>query len=208
MRNATCSVDGCDRPFYCKLMCRMHYGRVRDTGSAGPAHALLVRGLSDYDRFMTKVDRRGPDDCWPWTGGSDYQGYGLFKAAGRNHRAARWLLARKLGRELWPDEVTRHTCDNPPCCNPAHLIPGSPRDNLHDARDRGRLIKGDKHWTRTAPERLHGGGNPAAKLTADQVRQIRDLYAIGARQVDLAEDFGVTQAYISQLVRRKVWTHI
>lgn len=208
MRNATCSVDGCNRPFYCKLMCRVHYTRIRETGEVGPAGLIVDRNLSAYDRFMTKVDKRGPDECWPWLAGCDEQGYGTFKARGRTHRAARWILAHKLGRELTADEVTRHTCDNPPCVNPAHLIPGTPRDNLHDARDRGRLTQGDQHWTRRAPERLHGEGNPAAKLIAEQVREIRDLYAAGARQVDLATDYGVTQAYISQVVRRKAWAHI
>lgn len=203
-----CEVEGCERPFYCKRMCRLHYNRVRHTGQPGPVGPLLVRGMSNYDRFMAHVDQRGPDECWQWKRRRDDQGYGLFKADGQNYRAARWMLARKLGRDLADDEVTRHTCDNPPCCNPAHLIPGSPLQNLHDARDRGRLTQGDKHWTRRAPERLHGEGNPAAKLTADQVRQIRALYASGARQTHLAEDYGVTQAYISQIVHRKSWAHI
>lgn len=204
-----CSVAGCEHPAYCKRLCDLHYKRLMSTGDTGPLGLVNpLRDRSDVDRFWAKVDRRGPDDCWPWTEGADEDGYGLFKAGGRMHRACRWLLARKIGRPLAADEVTRHTCDNPPCVNPAHLIPGSPRDNLHDARDRGRLIQGDKHWTRRAPERLHGEGNPAAKLTADQVREIRDLYASGARQVDLAEDYGIAQPYVSQIVRRKSWTHI
>jgi hypothetical protein len=175
-------------------------------GSLGPEEELTL--IVDLDRFWTHVERRGASDCWPWTASRDKQGYGNFKANGRMHRANRWILAVVLGRDLEPTEVARHSCDNPPCCNPAHLTPGSPRDNSHDARDRGRLSRGDRHWTRVSPERLHGSNNPASRLTAEQITGIRDLYRAGARQVDLAADFDVTQAYISQIVRRKAWAHV
>lgn len=187
----------------------MHYVRVARTGDAGPAGPINPhRGLPAFDRFMAKVDVRGPDECWPWTGARDDQGYGLFKVARRMHQAPRWLLARTLGRELAEDEVTRHTCDNPPCCNGRHLLAGTPRDNSQDAQDRGRLTRGDRHWTRATPERLHGERNPAARLTAEQVATIRDLYASGARQIDLAADYGISQPLVSQIIRRKVWAHI
>lgn len=51
-----------------------------------------------------------------------------------------------------------------------------------------------------------GTENPNAKLTAEEVVAIRRSHAYGARQVDLAADYGVTQALISQIIRRKTWT--
>ena len=158
---------------------------------------------------MTKVDQSaGPDACWPWTKSHDRDGYAVTKIAGRQWRVARWVLTQSLGRNLTDGEVTRHTCDNRTCCNPAHLLVGTARDNSQDAIERERLITGEAHWARQAPERFHGSNNPAARLTEDQVRSIRARYAEGARQVDLAADFGVTQGFISQIIRRAAWAHI
>lgn len=156
-----------------------------------------------------RIDRSaGPDGCWLWTGSVDRDGYGHFKVAGRMHRAARWVLTQKIGRALTSDEVTRHTCDNPPCCNPAHLLPGTAADNTADMIKRGRAITGDRHWTRRTPERLFGVANPAARLTEGQIQMIRARYAAGERQVPLAARYGVSQSLISRIVRRTSWRHI
>lgn len=40
-----------------------------------------------------------------------------------------------------------HTCDNPPCCNPAHLYRGTALDNARDRDTRGRW---KNHWRKTA----------------------------------------------------------
>jgi len=55
---------------------------------------------------------------------------------------------------------------------------------------------------------LPGRRNPAAKLAEPDVLEIRKLYAKGARQVELAESFGVTQSTISLIVLRKKWRHV
>ena len=52
----------------------------------------------------------------------------------------------------------------------------------------------------------HGERNPKAKLTWDQVREIRKRYAAdGIRQKDLAHEYGVTQANIGFIVRGETW---
>ncbi|WP_460941414.1 hypothetical protein [Sediminivirga luteola] len=59
------------------------------------------------------------------------------------------------------------------------------------------------------PEGVQGENNSAAKLTAQQVSEIRRRYATGGvTQVALAEQFGVDQAHISSIVRRKAWAHV
>ena len=67
-------------------------------------------------------------------------------------------------------------CDNPPCVNPSHLFSGGAVDNNRDAVEKGRYID------RPAPNRPRGVEHPHVKLTEDQVRRIRDLYARGGRQ--------------------------
>ena len=105
------------------------------------------------------------------------------------HRVA---LAKELGRALLPGEVARHTCDNPRCVNPKHLVVGSHTDNMQDCKVRGRLADKERH--------------SQAKLTADDVAAIRGSYT-GKRgeQTELARLFGVSPQLVSLIVRRKLW---
>ena len=87
-------------------------------------------------RFWGKVDRRGENECWPWTAKAKTAGYGVLQRGRRgeglilSHRAA-WLLTYG---ELPDDQVVRHKneCHNRLCCNPAHLEIGSLADNIAD----------------------------------------------------------------------------
>lgn len=93
------------------------------------------------ERFNALVMRGPADHCWPWVGSRSNKGYG---------RVTGWRIGRRLetasvvawavanGRWPSPGEVVRHSCDNPPCCNPAHLLIGSHADNMRDARERRR----------------------------------------------------------------------
>ncbi len=109
---------------------------------------LPLLSEKDIARFWSKVNKQGPDDCWPWLGGLSEEGYGKFKAQGRT------LVAHRVAWELEngpPDDPTHtstcHSCDERyakgdktyrRCCNPAHSWPGSAGDNLADARKKGR----------------------------------------------------------------------
>jgi hypothetical protein len=98
------------------------------------------------ERFWSNVDAsNGHDSCWEWRAfcqprrGNNLS-YGTFKVGGKAGRA---MLAHRVAYELAigpipPKAVIRHTCDNPKCCNPAHLVAGSQRDNVGDAMARGR----------------------------------------------------------------------
>jgi len=120
---------------------------------------------------------------------------------------ARWALTQAVG-ELRPDEVTRHTCDNPICCNPAHLIRGTVQDNASDMVERGRQNKGNAHWARRDSTAVRGENNASAHLTEAQVAAIRRRYAAGgSTQVSLADEYGVSQTTISAITRGASWRH-
>lgn len=91
-----------------------------------------------------------------------------------------------------------HSCDNPPCVNPAHLRLGDAEDNANDreGRNRGRDSRGEK--------------SGKAKLTEDQVRQIVvELQRLPRRsQAAIAADFGIKQAQVSRIMLRKAWPHL
>lgn len=99
--------------------------------------------------FWSKVDQSaGPDKCWPWTGtmrgrpNRDGVRYGGFM--GMN--ASRFVAALKEGRPLnGLKEYACHSCDNPVCCNPAHISVGSPTPNQLESVERGR----HSHATKT-----------------------------------------------------------
>ena len=96
-------------------------------------------------RFWSKVDVRGPADCWPWQGSRSSLGYGMFRAGhGRTFVASRFLLEEISERLLTGDEFACHSCDNPPCCNPAHLWAGTPLQNRRDCIAKGRSFGATK----------------------------------------------------------------
>lgn len=92
-------------------------------------------------RFWAKVDRKGAEECWEWTAARhDNGGYGVMNINRRAVRANRIALEIKHGRRILPDLKARHTCDNPPCCNPNHLIEGTQAQNINDMHERGRRV--------------------------------------------------------------------
>jgi len=89
------------------------------------------------ERIWSKVAKAGADECWPWTHGKTLAGYGQTTVNGEKR------LAHRLAWELAVGPIPAglcilHRCDNPPCCNPAHLFLGTKKDNAADAIAKGR----------------------------------------------------------------------
>jgi len=93
-------------------------------------------------RFYAKVIIGDSKDCWIWKGAMSGNAYGTLKVKGRMLRANR--VAYELEHGPIPGGlVVRHTCDNPACVNPSHLILGTPKQNTADMLLRGRNAKND-----------------------------------------------------------------
>lgn len=147
------------------------------------------------DRFWSRVDIRGEDECWPWLGSFTHNGYGRFWFEGKTVRANRFSYQDQKG-PIGDDDVIRHSCDNPPCCNPKHLLRGTQKDNIDDRqnRDRGAKPKGAK--------------NAMAKMTDEKIMALRRLVASGEGQEAAGKQFGLTQTTVSDTVRGNLWPHL
>lgn len=186
-----CSVAECGGKVHGHGWCQKHYTRWRTTGD--PITVKRPLGLPPEQRFWEKVDRRGQDECWPWLGGRGPAGHGWFSVKSVDILAHRWLW-RHLHGPIPEGLVVRHSCDNPPCCNPAHLLIGTQLDNITDRETRGRTAKGSSHYR--------------AKLTESDVREIREGLRGGVSRTALAQHFGVSRATIRQVGTGQSWKHV
>lgn len=144
-------------------------------------------------RFWSKVDIRSYDECWEWTAARKPSGYGQFVISkGYHQNASRVAVA--MMTPLPAGVVVCHSCDNPPCVNPAHLFTGTQSDNGLDciAKGRGNRAAGERH--------------PSARLTAEEVAYIRaqDVSRYG-RRAELAREFGVNHTTICSVIDGTNW---
>lgn len=152
-------------------------------------------------RFWAKVDKNGPlmegmsTNCWIWTASKNPQGYGYFGVGGSKVRAShrvRWIMRHG---KIPDGMLVCHECDNPNCVRLSHLFLGTNKDNSDDKIRKGR----DSH--------LRGEGHRQAKLTDDQVAEMRQKYESGEfSQTALAKSYGITQNHASNIIhyRRRV----
>jgi hypothetical protein len=187
-----CCIKGCDSKVLAVGLCNKHWRRNKRFGSP-----VLVNRTSGFfigktaeERYFAQVIKA--DGCWGWQSSKDKDGYPIFNGTvlGVTYKRAHRFSWAFHHQQAVPDGMlVCHSCDNPTCSNPQHLRLGTPTDN-----QREKWIKGRDNYTR-----------PASKVTEDQVRQIRQ--ATG-RQADIAAAFGITQTTVSDIKRRRSWSHI
>jgi len=171
------------------------------------------------NRFLSKVEKPANGiGCWIWKGAISHNGYGFFKC--RNKQLKSHRFAYEAFHGPIPDGLlVCHECDNRACVNPAHLFVGTQKENIADMDRKGRAPNraANAHYLPKAiaklaahPElRARGERQAQAKLTENQVREIRALYAAGTHSYSaLKKQFGMGQSAIASIVRRQTWKHI
>lgn len=151
------------------------------------------------ERFWPKV--RKTDGCWEWTAGVTHFGHGRIRLTIEPKRHAN-AMAHRVSYELHhgpipAGKLVLHKCDNPKCVRPDHLELGDHTKNARDRSARGRNAdrRGDRH--------------PNAKATPSIVCKIRSAYrAECISQRSLAERYGMTQSWVSRIIKREAWRHL
>ena len=144
-----------------------------------------------HERFEALLGAQThPDGCIEWQGVRNPGGYGQFNRGDRTVLAHRYALEAVEGPS---DLAVLHSCDNPPCCNVAHLRYGSVADNNADMKAKRR--------------HQHGEAHHAARLTEDVVAAMRR--AVAGRSIrEVAEAFGVKYQTACDAIRGTTWGHV
>jgi len=143
--------------------------------------------------FWARVRPNLLTGCWEWARPSRTDGYGTMRSPwfGKEHLAHRIAYILENGPiplGLW----VRHRCDNPKCVFPNHLEVGTALDNYRDREKRGGRY------------RQRGAECHQAKLTAEQVRTIRQEYPILPRQQRTAYRlrYGIARSAFMRALKR------
>lgn len=147
------------------------------------------------ERFWEKVVILGHKDCWEWKAAKVGIGYGHFGVEGKLKLAHRMSYQFASGKKIPDGMCVLHTCDNPGCVNPQHLVLGTIQENNQDKARKKRSSWGEKAST--------------AKLTRKQVQEIRELYkpwVVSTRK--LATKYGLGKSAIWRIISRQSWDNV
>lgn len=146
------------------------------------------------EKFWHYVDKSaGPAACWPWTYTKSARGYGVLYIGKKQkgaHRIAYQLTNGAIPRGLF----VCHSCDNPICCNPAHLWLGTSSENIVDAANKDRM--------------RHGESCSFAKLNNAKVLEIARQLQDGVSVSVIAIEFGVSRRTISDIAIGRSWRRV
>jgi len=142
------------------------------------------------NKFWEKVDKKGPNDCWEWTGSKILAGYGKINVSGKT------VSAHRISWEMANDPIPKgmcvlHHCDNKACVNPAHLFLGTNADNSRDMTEKERQARGE--------------ANGESKLTEQDIHEIRVFLDAGYIQSEIAEGYGVGHVAIHYIKTGYRW---
>lgn len=152
---------------------------------------------TEYDRWISKVNKGTDECCWEWQGATYRHGYGHFRrkvdGSWKMYKAHRYSyeVFKNENQMLSKDQLVCHSCDNPKCVNPSHLFVGTTYDNVQDKMRKGRQRHGHKQGHRV--------------LSETDVIKIRSDYASGILTMKEVADMNNTSAsQVERIVNFKI----
>ncbi len=191
-RQKVAPVAGCDACVHTPpdgpMACEGHALRAAVAREQEAARSALA------SRFWDMVQRGGAEECWPWQGRSDLEGYGRFVFGKHERLAHRIAYELHHGAPIGPRVVLVHRCRNRLCVNPLHLTASTVQESNAATRAAGRNARGEDHGH--------------AQLSEEEVREIIRRRAMGEKVPALAEEYGVSPRHIYYITSGKKWAHI
>lgn len=171
-------------------LCPIDPARLTDPTVSVDSLGRRYVGLPPAARLKSRIPNWGEKDaCWVWTGNTNPKGYGGMTVHGSRVLVHRVSYALNFGVDPGSLRVL-HTCDNPPCCNPAHLFLGTLKDNTEDMMRKGRGVFPVNE------------GNGRTTIPTYRVEEIRSRAADGESYSSIARDVGVHVVTVSRIARR------
>jgi hypothetical protein len=149
---------------------------------------LYDRRLNCFEKNVIKNDI----GCWQWDGRKNIGGYGSLSD---NWPAHRFSYEHHIG-PIPEGLFCLHKCDVRDCCRPDHLFLGTIKENNLDMYAKKRQYQSNN------------GRHPRAKLTNEQVIEVRKLVYKGRSQSKIAKQFNISQSTISDITHNKTYKDI
>ena len=144
-----------------------------------------------FERALIEKTIKREEGCIEWLSARDKDGYARY---GEKLKRVTRLLYEKNKGVIPKGMVICHSCDHSWCVNLAHLWLGTVKQNNDDKVRKGRIPNGIEHHR--------------AKITEQDVREIRKLHSEGVFQEVIAKKFGLGQSTVSTIIRRTGWKHV
>lgn len=127
------------------------------------------------------------DECVLWPHAKNKAGYGVTWADNK------WAYAHRVVACALPGQVVRHTCDNPSCVNPKHLVVGSHKENSQDMVNKRRQAYGERC--------------PASKVSEEIVLEIRALHGLKPSRA-VAKQYQMSKTNVLDIWNKKIWRYL
>lgn len=190
-----CTFQDCKNSALTSGLCRSHY-KQKLAGKTLKPLQVQYHGLTEYERFLKRLDIRGNAECWEWQGSVIKAcWHGQWRNSSGKHELAHRAAWRLFKGPIPGGMFVLHKCDNPKCCNVAHLFLGTQSDNAKDmwAKDRAR------------PKTNYGEKHGMAKVTEEIVREIRSS---PLPSKELAKRYCISDTNVCDIRKFRTWKHV
>lgn len=145
--------------------------------------------------FMQQAAVSETDECIDWPFAVTRKGYGLISRRNYGQSIAHRKVWELRNKKPFPaGQQSRHTCNNRKCVNPRHIVPGTNTENQADRIGNGTTNRGER--------------SGHAKLTEDDVRDIRKRFSAGENQLQIAAKYSISKSNVYMVATRRRWKHL